>query len=377
MISESDRARLAPSYTEAELELPHLQRVAARLGIHTATMTELAEVILGDLDEDDGGITWWSDVPQRQAILIADHAYQAAAAPLGLLLEARLHLSALEQIWHAQEGRWIEAARRNGRLTVPESTSPLDDLDTNEEHLHLTGFFRCVAQVLDCLAATCIAVFDLPANLPKASWPALDDGALERLRPTSPGSVEAMERIVQAERGAGPSDWSAWAVAMRHLLVHRPRLLGFNQIYGSGDGLYVAGGGNAGNLRLCRYLPREPQKAWIESLLPDGPAAAYIAEHGGLTLSRLLRSVSLFTESVASELLGHWKGRAVAHVSQASWAKQWPDSKAKAIVFKGYAPASRPFGGDRVVVSPVDGRRMTAAQLDDSVRRGVWGTDPN
>jgi hypothetical protein len=161
---------------------------------------------------------------------------------------------------------------------------------------------------------------------------------------------------------------------MRHLLVHRPRLLGFNQVYGSGGGLYIKGGDFGGNLRICHHLPRQPQRAWIESLSPNDPSAAYLEEHAGLTLSRLHRSTVTLVEAVAAELTSTWQARRRGGVDQRRWREQWPErTKAPPLGFAGYAPGERPIAGDRIVLNGVDITRFRAAQLDDDARKAVWG----
>jgi hypothetical protein len=209
MLSEPDLSRLTDAYRDAERQLGHTERVAARLGLLAPNATALAETILNDLDIDEGGVRWWTDPPKREAIQIADHAFQAAGAPLGLLLEARLHLSALERIWLESEERWIAEARRTGRLTVPESDAPIEDVPVPEENLHLAGFLRCIAQVLDCLAAAVIVVADLPSNAQKAAWPLSERKITKFLElPDGQPAREVLDRIWGLVDAAGPQDWS-------------------------------------------------------------------------------------------------------------------------------------------------------------------------
>jgi hypothetical protein len=375
MLSDSDTERLAPEHSDSESTMGHTERAAARLGIVVPNASALAQAILSDLDVELGGVKWWVAADKREAILIADHGYQAAGAPLGLLLEARLHLSALERLWQIQEERWIAAARRERQLTVPESTSPLEDVLGLEESLHITGFFRCVAQVLDCVAAAAIVVLDLPAPVQRAAWP-IGGPPIDRYLKTEVAGAaqESLDRIAAAVAGAGPQHWSEWAVAMRHLVVHRPRLMGFNQVYGSGAGLKLPGGDNAGNLRICHHLPRQPQRAWIEALSPNDPAVAYLEEHAGLTLHHLFRSTATVVDSVSAELAAAWNRRRDDRVDQAQWLAQWPFHKAPALLnFPGYAPGERPVEGDQVVLNTVDALRLQAAQLGDSRRAAIWG----
>jgi hypothetical protein len=376
LLRARDDELLRRPYSESELALDHSDRLARRLSVDLPNASLLASHLLADLDETTGGFGWWPPgaPPTRERSLIADQAFIAADALSGLLLEGRLHLSAIEAIVEGQADRWTRSSIAAQRVSPPPSGCGLDDLHVAAEPLHLTGFFRCIAQVFDCLAAVTIAVADLPTNLPRAGWPSDQPKRVKQWMDTPPGkdAKALLEGVHRKVRQAGPPGWLDWTLDMRNLLVHRPRIVGISQVDGQGRGVALS----RPRARITRHLPRRPGASWIEALAYGGPTESYLSEDGDAAMWRVLRSTRSVAEHGSTLLIDHLERRRSSRAPQTNWSQQWPESPSDVTPFAGFDPGSRPIGGPEIMLNPRDGFRMRAAKLFDDEREQAWGIDP-
>src|SRR5664279_2630906 len=89
-----------------------MARYADQVTTAVLPLLGLGQQVLGDLDTEEGGITWWSDsldAPRR--ILIADYLIELSGSCEANLVEAVMHLERVKQDWFAAGHDFQEASR--------------------------------------------------------------------------------------------------------------------------------------------------------------------------------------------------------------------------------------------------------------------------
>ena len=359
-------------YNEEELAASSPgERIAGRLGVKLPHCSALAAELFTDLDTKTHGVGWWAGmVPVQASILIGDHLYHSVAAIPDLLVEGRLHHVELVSAWAEQERRWARHVASGGDpRKFPPPVDPKDELPFEVEDMYLTDLFRAIAQILDCLAVAVIAIGDLPVPLYRAAWPATLN-LLTDIKATTPFADDVI-RVVQK---SGPFGWLEWVLAMRNMLVHRPRLVGIGSVRVIGTDIVAPSVPMHDRLRIVHHLPRRPERSVVESwLLGGGPHHAYLDEDGGVTTERMLVATRELAEGLAELCQVRWTARRGNGNSQRHFTAQWPDRKTKSnLTFEGFSPGSDQFQGDTIMLHGTLGRRLRAAALLDDARTSVW-----
>ncbi len=149
------------------------RRFNSGIGADVPSSKRIVEELLDDLDEHLFGIRWWKSLPDEERILIGDYMYQCAEGIETNLIEAKLHIFEWLDAREKENKRIENAVSVNSdgavQVKLPPAKSPLDDLPSKMDAMHICGFFRAIGSSLDCLAAIIIAVLALPISLRKAS----------------------------------------------------------------------------------------------------------------------------------------------------------------------------------------------------------------
>ena len=257
---------------------------------------------------------------------------------------------------------------------MPPNRAIDDDLDQAHDDLHVAGFFRALAQALDCLAAIVVGVVDVPADIQSAAWVQVNK-RLNRLASQVGPRAEAAQGLLQAQVEAGPAGWLTWVVDTRNMLVHRPWLLDvIDRKFGDLD----AQPQNEfwESLRSVHHLPKFPRHSLIESfvLRQQSLRAEYLEEDAQVTLEGVMASTLKLVVQSCRILADHWNlRRANPELAvQRNAAKQWK-FKSDEEEFAGFAPGSSPLEDGDLVVNHRVGARLIAAGVDDEGRAIIWG----
>lgn len=349
-------------------------RLAEALGVRSQPAEDLTANLFADLDETTAAIGWWGDAGDGRERLIADHFVHAAGDLPKLLLEARIHLMDLIDIWARQEAEWQPRLEQNPTAQPFDGTQTLDDdLDGIREDMNLAGFFRALAQVMDCLAVVVIGALDLPLDIHRASWTRITK-ALKSAE-ADPARATVAADLLTALDAAGPPGWLDWVLDSRNMQLHRPRLMRIVQPTVLGGGLTIPGHALVERARLTHHLPSAPKTSFIEAfVIAAGPDGAYLTEDGQLTLEHALHSVATAVAGFCGLLESWWserRGDPELQV-QVNAAKQWTRRPGPADRFGGYAPGSATFdGASAMVINTSVARRLSAAAVGDDRRNGV------
>lgn len=364
-------------------------RVAARLGVATPKARELEVLLAGDLDPTGFGIGWWQgyrDLDPPRRIFIADQLVITAASVPHNLLEATLHRLGAEHAWHDHTEylrRRLQQAldalppqARDAPITLPgdflRPRSPGDELGPIMADLHLAGLFRAVGSTLDCLGGVLVGVAALPLSILKADFGQARQKLAEPGKNADPVARDlwmdlsaTLERLIEQ---AGPSSWLEWALAMRNMLVHRGRHRTAINLRPIAPGLTLPPSAEAARLHADYLLPRDPERSEVE-VLRDSPTAvgSVLSEHGGHTVSELIKSTITLVEGLSGHLAALWQRRRAAPDLLPQPAAQWKTVQPSRLpTFDGYAPGAVTVTADSIRVAARAAQRVQAAALVDS-----------
>lgn len=340
-----------------------MSRYVDRVRSAVVPLTALSQQILGDLDMDHGGVSWWCDALSPPCnILISDYLLGLADSTEGNLAEAAMHAQLARELWYADGYE-----RRNQDWTQP---YPRGDRAQNrrvESAAHVGGFFRALGSVLDNCAGIVIGVAGLSCDIVRADILQL---RLARAAPTgalpegNPGRAEqiALTNAVRSAVDTSPPGWLDWILGMRNTLVHRARRLNWElQDDRRAD-------------RIRRPFPRNPDQTHTESLARASSLVSDLLQEDATDTidASLLIAVSLVrnTATAASALWQRRRGDPDLIVQPV---KQWPRVARGAVTnFSGFQPTPALETGT-VMFNPDTAKRFEAAQLLDGAR-DKWAT---
>jgi hypothetical protein len=360
--------QLARPYHEA---LSERGGFAIAIGAAVPGVQTLVREILDDLDEQAGGVGWWSPYPDRdRRILISDHLVECVSTIETNFQEARLHLWELED-FDAQISEQISravSADRQGRFAgmhLPRMESPLEDLPNAMSELHAAGFARAIGSVLDCMASAIVGIVGLPLNILTADLGRLvkkyDHG---KPFPGPAWSSSFHSILHQQLQAVGPPGWYAWALGFRNMLVHRARRTRLFKVVPRQIPLVDQHDFPIVLSHAVRLLPREPALSDVETLRSDQSMLDVLTEHESVTLGGIFESTRALVEVVGRELLSIWKARRFEPDAVQQPTAQWPSvPSGSPCGFAGYAPGSEVVTPDRLHMHPDAVRRIRAAGL--------------
>jgi hypothetical protein len=115
---------LRQPYSTEELDVPHVSRVASRLGVAVPGSSALGREIRDDLDPEVFGIGWWADlVPLPARILISDYVAVAVSTIEANLVQAALHRLDLLDAWNDEARPFRESLLQRGEIPIPPAMS--------------------------------------------------------------------------------------------------------------------------------------------------------------------------------------------------------------------------------------------------------------
>ncbi len=161
-------------YTDRPEADDHL--FAKAIGVNLSSTRLLRQEIFNDFDETTFGVSWWKDYSNlnfKERILISDQLWQSLSSVQENIIEAKLHLMSLVDIWDLEDQSMKDAVQivnEKPKIIFPQRLKPKDDLPGHLASLHLKGLLGSLSASVDCLAAGIIGVMGLRLNLIEAGY---------------------------------------------------------------------------------------------------------------------------------------------------------------------------------------------------------------
>jgi hypothetical protein len=224
-------------------------------------LEELAAQVLGDLDPQQLGLPWLCpDLATR--ILLSDYLVDALATARQALREAELALDQFTAAVTEAERRTRRQLRKTSGADPVPPPSTARELELIRRDSSITNFFRAAGSVMDNMAAATAVIGGIDIEVvERLTWPKLEGemrAANQRgsLSPEQSTLLAANEASVTV---AGPDGWLPWTLAMRNMLVHRPRRLWLVHLRTRRDAR-----GRIIGARLELLLPLDPASTDVE-----------------------------------------------------------------------------------------------------------------
>ncbi|OBB95924.1 hypothetical protein [Mycobacterium sp. 852002-40037_SCH5390672] len=345
-----------------------------RVSVATDPLDSFFVQLVGELDDQAGGFSWWSGylANWKMRTLLSDYLIQSVHGVSEALISASFGARNHRQMTVAD----TEAAKKahsEGRIPFPL------DAQGRRRHLNITqsaeSCFYHLGQALDRLSATMIVVGGFGMEVVRVDWGDVEDlaeGVTKqstkiRLQPLgTPGRAaqDALMDPVLNWHTFGPDDWLPWMRDTRNGMTHRA----------GGKKIIAMTTAN----RLARLFYRQPRWSELQSLVfgarpPKTPFYdAFIMSASEDVLEGLCESVATLVGELTKAIVTCWDARAANPQLIAQPDKQWQVVEPAESIwnFPGY--------GTPVVIrpgvlrlSPPDGKRWTAARVMDD-RRSAW-----
>ncbi|MBZ5555341.1 MAG: hypothetical protein LAO21_21750 [Acidobacteriia bacterium] len=354
-------------------------RFYSSIGADVPSAAKLSNEILGDLDNSSLGISWWGSLPTQERILISDYSYQCATGIEVNLAEAKLHYLEWLDARERDNKRIADVISRDasGQLSckMPPSRSPLDDLPSRLEAVHVCGFFRAIGSSLDCLGAMMISVLGLSTPLRRTDIGKAENALSRIVDSNTAGSrlqIDFRTFYEQARRLCGVEDWLEWANQYRNMFVHRGRRITYHRIIPREALLLDAKGQIIPRATSTFHLAKCPDRSEIEAFIKSKDIL--LGEDADITLKGIFKSGRDLQENICERLLSIWCERRKSPAMIEQPIDQW-DARIRPCNFDGYEPNSQHHSDTLAVINPVLSRRMRSASVDDA-HRNLWVSSP-
>jgi len=364
---KEDLASLNVKYTDGPDADDH--RFAKAIGVSLPNIRTLRAEIFNDFDTKVCGVGWWAHhqrLDKKLRILISDQLWQSLSSVQDNVIEAKLHLLELLDLWD-QEDRLMKNAVQivNGepRLLIPERAFAKDDLPNHFADMHLKGLFGSLSSSIDCVAAGIVGVMGVRQRLIETGYSGLRRHLRQEFNYANEAQKNLPVRLDEIESSAGPSGWLTWLLDYRNMALHRGRRIRMSQVSPRPAGVLTHRGEDILRTDINHTLVSNPAVSEIESL--KDRFLQPLTERGEVTLNEVIKSTTFFIEEVAKYLIDAWKARRENPTLIEQPAEQWPkirDGEHRA--FSGYEPGSLNVRADTIYSSEAMVTRMRAASLD-------------
>jgi hypothetical protein len=348
-----------------------------KMGHNILSVSKLDELLVSDLDTQNGSISWWnsySEIPLHLRILISDQMIQSISSIKEVLFEFAIHYNELISLWKKEndENRNLVSIE-NGAPRINLKPKTHDALIAEQKiDMTMKSFFESGVTVLDCLGAACIGILGLPLDLRRADFASLKSG-LEKLKNPDHLAHTYFIKISEAESKSGPKNWLNYMVEFRNLLSHRARTLSVRTL--SPEILSLVDpktGENIVHTKIVYLLSQCPNSSEME-MWANGTIHT-LEESAEITLKGLKESLFTFTNEVCDVLTAAWIDRKETPLSipipKRQWKYKFPKNEN---TFQGYAPGTLVFQPESITVSYRQILRMKSALVDGD-RIEFWKT---
>jgi hypothetical protein len=337
-------------------------------------LEELAAQVLGDLDPQQLGLPWLCpDLATR--ILLSDYLVDALATARQALREAELALDQFTAAVTEAERRTRRQLRKTSGADPVPPPSTARELELIRRDSSITNFFRAAGSVMDNMAAATAVIGGIDIEVvERLTWPKLEGemrAANQRgsLSPEQSTLLAANEASVTV---AGPDGWLPWTLAMRNMLVHRPRRLWLVHLRTRRDAR-----GRIIGARLELLLPLDPASTDVEGMRGHNDIeSAVILEPAENAMFGVLSSLTDTTKNMSINLSALYSNRAADPLLIIQPISQWRTNlipPVKTPFFRGYNPGATPLDVTSLLTGPDMQTRLAASAVFDS-RNTDWPT---
>lgn len=334
----------------------------------------LSESIVGDLDEVDGGIRWWSghNLAAETRCGLSDYLIDAVRGIDRHLCMADFYLHEYTLKRSSADYLLRGRMRKNGGDPVGRGADiPADEQSKLRLQSYVYGFFNAASSVLDTVAGTVIGVaaLNLPlvkADLAKfapfsmdAEYPSRQTRVGKSLHP-EPAARTLQLALVHSFRTslmqAGPEGWHIWLDHKRNQLAHRGGRLQLMAFPRRGRGP---------DTDRFLLLERDPDMTTIQGFLgkPSSMESMYLLEDELTTMSGMLKSLNTTVIGTVVAARSLWERRRDEPLLLPQPATQWHQPQ-KASGFEGYKPIPDLFKTvNAVIVNPTDATRLKSSRV--------------
>lgn len=335
----------------------------------------LSAVIFEDLDEDNGGIRWWSayDLPLEARYGLSDYLLDVVDGIGRHLAIADSFLQEYAKSRSSDDFLLRGRMRKNGGSPVSRDIHQRREDEATDLRLtsYVYGFFSAASSVLDTLAGTVVGVGGLGIPIVRADFgrlfaPGVDSPdyptaktRLSRAVHTAPDAAALQLSLIRTFRicllQAGPKGWYTWLDQKRNQLSHRGgrlQMVAFPRL------------GKGPDTTRCRLLDRDPDLTTVQGFRgkPSTMESMYLLEDELTTMSGQLQSLNALVIGVIVAARSVWAQRRLHPTTLPQPASQWvgPGSDSG---FDGYGPNPDLLKTvNAAILNPVDAARLKSSQ---------------
>lgn len=364
---KEDAAALEAKYVEVPGADDH--QFAKAIGVFLPSIKELRSEIFSDFSPTSFGVGWWSGyqtLDPKRRILISDQLWQSLSSVQDNVIEAKLHLLELLDLWDQEDAVMKDAVQiidGEPRFIIPARVCAKDDLPNHLANMHLKGLFGSLSSSIDCLSAGVIGVTGVRQKLIEAGYSGLRKHLREKFDYANEMQQTLPAKLDDIESAAGPKGWLSWLFDYRNMALHRGRRIRLSQVSPRPAGVLTPKGEQILRTDINHTLVSNPAVSEIESL--KDRFLQPLSERGEVTLNEAIKSTAFFIEEIGKYLIKTWKARRADPTLIEQPLEQWPkirDGEHRA--FTGYQPGSLNVHADTIFSSEAMVTRMRSASLD-------------
>lgn len=335
------------------------------LGLDIGFIERFHDKIVSTFSESVYGIGWmdeYENLDFRRRILISDQILQSLRGIELNLIEAKIHVSKLNNAWDKEAERlkyMVTIVDSKPFLRYPERNKPLDDLDSYIANMNLKGVFVSICSAIDCLSAVVVGIMGLETDIFKIGYPSLR-AHLENGKDFN--YAKGVQRTLlktlnEFEAESGPDGWRKWVFDYRNMTIHRGRQMHF------GTALYDGKEGGRIKTKAVNLLTSNPAVSEIESMKDQ--IIQPLSEDGRVTIDCSLQSCLKFCELVIAYQEEIWELR-ISNIDEIVQPKtQWKTIRnGHRDQFVGFKAGTVSNVFDMLTTNPEFIRRMKTSALD-------------
>jgi len=346
----------------------------------TTRITALTKLVMDDLDEQDGGVGWWSDqIGWKRSALLGEYLLASCTGVATALFEASLAEDEFRKLTFA-DNYWIrsqwaqvdKSGSHGGDYMAAIARGPHEDRRARLIDMSRTQTLGSLATALDRVAAVIAIVAGIKADILRIDW-----GVLSRISRAVPGpdqhllrgpfmphgmpgrqhQIDLLKRVLSWS-DYGPEDWLPWLMKSRNAAVHRATRLGWRVMIGT----------RRHREGFTEPFWRQPEWSDTEAMLKAdararGLDSLLLPQFPQDVLAGLLDSSVNLIEDLVDSASGLWLLRSEEPSLIVQHGGMWPSlESASPLTFPGYGSPAQTIVSE-VHVAPEMAKRLKAAKL--------------
>lgn len=350
-------------------------------------LTALYQQILADLDEDGGGIGWWSpQIGWKRSALLGEYLLSSCTGVIQALTDASLAIEMFaEQEFadnHWIQARWAEVDKARGSgddFTAAISRGAYERRRARFIEMSRNGALLLLATALDRLAAVTAIVAGVKVRILRFDWNELEVLAATAARnlsqnnlkgrfedPGTPGRERQNQLLLALQwPNHGPADWLPWLLKTRNTTTHRASRMGWQVMLGTASR-------RKGLTELFWCQPEwSDTEAMLRAESGEGFRKLLLPQRPYDVLSGLRESTVNLVTLLTVEATSLWGDRRADPALIVQNGGIWPDLDIAAqLDFEGYGSPVK-VTATEVRISPDTGTRLKASKILEADRH-LW-----